>query len=85
VSHEPIAYTFEADHHCPDCTEERFGSDDAGFIACEPGGSPMRDSYGEFVGAVAPWDEWQQFSGEHETLACATCGLIIEEYEPYEG
>jgi len=22
---EPIAYTYEADLHCPSCTEERFG------------------------------------------------------------
>ena len=26
-----IAYTYEADYHCIDCTEKRFGQDDLGY------------------------------------------------------
>lgn len=25
MSHDPVAYTFEADVHCPECTKARFG------------------------------------------------------------
>jgi hypothetical protein len=30
---------------------------------------------------VAPWDEWIQGEGGPETLACGTCGGIIDTYE----
>jgi hypothetical protein len=34
MSHlEPIAYTYEADYHCPDCAVARFGADDNGYAA----------------------------------------------------
>jgi len=26
-----IGYTYEADYHCVDCTENRFGQDDLGY------------------------------------------------------
>lgn len=78
-SHAPIAYTYEAAYHCPDCAAERFGVDEHGFIPAD-----ALDGEGNPVGALAPWDEWQQFTGEHETLACDTCGRVIEEYEEVE-
>lgn len=74
---DPIAYTYEADYHCPGCAEERFGRSERGFI-----GEDSTDNENNPVGVVAPWDEWQQFNGEDETLACGTCGTVIEEYRP---
>lgn len=71
---DPIAYTYEADHHCESCALERFGRDEYGDIT-------GTDSEGNEVGVVAPWDEWQQQLEEAETLACGTCGGVIEEYE----
>ena len=71
----PIAYTYEAAHHCPECAARRFGVDDNGDIP-----PTAIDREGNPVGAVAPWDEWQNFTGEREVLACDTCGREIEEY-----
>ncbi len=67
----PIAYTYEADYHCEQCAVDRFGLGVSGD-----------DGEGNPVGAVFPWDEWQQFTGEPETLACGTCHAVIDEYVP---
>jgi hypothetical protein len=75
--YEPIAYTYEADVHCPSCAETRFGRDDDGWIA-----SGVVDAEGNEPGAIAPWDEWQDGTDEPQTLACGTCGCVIEEYDP---
>lgn len=64
--HEPITYTYEADHHCPDCAEKRFGRDEHGDIT-------GTDNEGNKVGIVMPWDEWFQVDGSCETLACGDC------------
>lgn len=74
---DPIAYTYEADYHCPQCAERRFGTDAEGWIPAD-----ALDQEGNLIGAVAPWDEWQQFSGERETLNCADCGEELDEYIP---
>ena len=76
---DPIAYTYEADHHCPDCAKERFGVDRNGFVP-----EDAEDNEGNPVGVVAPWDEWQSFEGGDETLACGTCGEVIAEYHPLD-
>jgi len=76
----PIAYTYDADVHCPACAEHKFGRGPGGWIAedCE-------DSEGNPVGVVAPWDEWE---GD---MWCGTCLLLIREAfddgppEPPEG
>jgi hypothetical protein len=60
-AHDPIAYTYEADIHCPECAEKRFGP-----------GAHGTDREGNEVGAVAPWDETSP-EGEH----CGTCGKEI--------
>lgn len=78
--HDPIAYVYEADHHCPECTYKRFGADDEGWIAMQDG-EPCVDGEGNPVGVLAPWDEWQSFDGGLETLACADCGYVIDTYE----
>ena len=70
---DPIAYTYDADWHCPDCAIARFG--------LEPGGrwprDDARDSEGNEVGAVAPWTEWWNLDGECEVLACSDCHEVI--------
>lgn len=71
MGHDPEAYTYEADVHCPNCAEKRFGHCDAhGDIAC-----CVTDSEGNEPGAVAPWDEWDG------TMACSDCGYVIRDAE----
>lgn len=72
----PIAYTYEADAHCPPCAIARFGH--------EPGHNwppeDARDREGNPVGAIWPWDEFHEpaESGRF-TLSCGTCqGTITE-------
>lgn len=68
--YDPIAYTYEADVHCPMCAYARFGAalDNA----------DTTDSEGNTIGAIAPWDE-QDTDG----LYCGDCGAeIIEPEEP---
>ena len=66
--YDPIAYTYEADVHCTDCTLARFGRDAAGWIA----GAGAIDSEGNTPGVIAPWDD-------EDDLACGDCGAIIRE------
>lgn len=74
--HDPIAYTFDADIHCPNCTRERFGRCSHGFIACpDDAHDPMTytDSEGNTVGIIAPWDEIET------PVSCGTCSELILE------
>lgn len=68
---DPIAYTSEADIHCPACAIARFGP--------EPGHAWVRDdasdAEGNPVGAVAPWDEIEAGT------SCADCGTLLRERE----
>jgi hypothetical protein len=70
---DPIAYTYDADNHCPSCAETRFGRSERGFIA-----EDSADSEGNPVGVIAPWDEWVSGLDGCETLACGTCLEVIE-------
>jgi len=54
-SSEPIAYTYEADTHCPYHARLRFGRDARGIISGE-----SVDSEGNAVGAVYEWDDWSE-------------------------
>jgi hypothetical protein len=80
--HDSIAYTYEADHHCADCAERRFGRGDDGSIATPRNGIACRDGEGNLVGALFPWDEWwanDAYEGRSEAvLACGTCGGEID-------
>jgi len=89
MSHHPIAYTYEADTHCPDCTETRFGRCNCGFIACtgdgpdcgypnRPNGWHPTDSEGNEPGVIAPWDEWTHGERGAETFVCGTCSTEID-------
>jgi hypothetical protein len=77
VVNGPIAYTYEADYHCEACAEARFGMNYADAVAGD-----AIDAEGNRVGVVAPWDEWQSFTGDCEVLACGTCGVVLDEYVP---
>lgn len=71
--HDPIAYTYNADYHCPGCAENAYGKGADGYI-----GTDSVDSENNSIGAIAPWDEWQQFHGGCEFLSCGTCGGSID-------
>ena len=71
-----MAYTYEADTHCPPCAIARFGT--------EPGRSWVRevatDSEGNPVGAVFSWEEWHETGMVGRfTLVCGTCSIVIDE------
>lgn len=79
--YEPIAYTYEADYHCDECAEKRFGRCEAGDVACQgpPDHEPKEDREGNPVGAVSPFDEWWEPSiDECQALSCGDCGAIID-------
>jgi len=67
-THDPIAYTYEADTHCPACAESRFGRSARGFIAKD-----ATDDEGNPVGAVFEWDECP------DGIVCGTCGGVVRD------
>lgn len=83
---DPIAYTYEADVHCPGCTIARFGRCPDGWVGCPTCAHPSDglDSEGNPVGVVAPWDEWCEPSehGRH-VLVCGTCGDEIDSHSAH--
>ena len=77
--YEPIAYTYEADYHCPPCAFEAFGQDEHGSVP-----EDAVDSESNPIGAVAPWDEWWEPSiDDKQSLVCGTCGDILDETEDW--
>lgn len=81
--HDPIAYTYEADYHCPRCAESRFGSDSHGWIAVTPDGDAALDNEGNPVGVLAPWDEWYDYDlPGTQVLTCGTCAREIDQFAP---
>lgn len=74
---DPIAYTYEADHHCVSCAIDRFGTAENGWVVPDK----AVDGEGNHVVPLAPWDEWwdASFDGEDEQrLICGTCGTEID-------
>jgi hypothetical protein len=67
---KPIAYTYEADTHCPKCARERFGDD------CEG-----TDNEGNPVGAIWSWSEWYEYGEGNQILGCGTCRDVIATHE----
>ena len=61
----PVAYTYEAAVHCPECTGARFGATAEGWIP-----EDAVDREGNGIGAIAPWDE-------DDTTNCDTCGVLL--------
>lgn len=60
---QPIAYTYEADIHCPGCTAQRFGAD-----LDMPNAHPV-DREGNYIGAVFDWEVQTE-----DTMCCGDCG-----------
>lgn len=79
MSHQPIAYTYDADTHCPPCAVARLGQ--------EPGHSwprdDARDAEGNPVSAIFPWDEWHEVEDARGTytLVCGTCNAVLDSCE----
>ena len=87
-----IAYTFEADNHCVDCTSKRFQYMDFYLNppaeGCDANGlhEYQVDSEGNLVHPVFSTDEWQEFDegfiadNPTQYLTCGDCHEVIEEY-----
>jgi hypothetical protein len=75
VSHNPIAYTYEADTHCYACTIVRFPT---------TYGTDREDNE---VGALFSWDEWcDPDESGMQYLMCGTCmGVIQQHYHDPRG
>ncbi len=70
---DTIAYIYEESIHCIECTERRFGRDDAGNVTGAGG-------QGHPAGELAPWDEWwDATSPTCQFLMCGTCETLIDE------
>ncbi len=84
--HEPIAYIYNADYHCPACTEAKFGADADGYIAIDAKGDPCLDSEGNEIGIIASWDtDWAENAWyEGESVAILTCGTCHQEIRRLE-
>jgi hypothetical protein len=81
-----IAYTYEADYHCPDCAIERFGQQEGRSWARED----ATDNEGNGVHPVFASDEWWNPGEGNQTLACTDCGRELDYHteepdEPEEG
>ena len=91
-----LAYTYEADYHCIDCTRKRFF-----YLYVEPNRSivttnfetdengilySQTDNEDNRVHPLFSTDEWQElddsYTSENPTqyLACGDCHTVIEEY-----
>jgi len=71
-----IAYDYEADHHCLECTARRFG----------PATDDCEDGEGNPIHPVLDTDEWyadEQYLGitGDAQLVCGDCGEVIEEVQ----
>lgn len=87
---DPIAYTYDADTHCPECARARFPRvRDPLCASCDvhAGGCSVhnvsppedaRDREGNPVGAVEPWDAWHEDAPGQFALVCGTCRTVID-------
>lgn len=87
---KPIAYTYEADYHCVDCTRERFAIMPTrprlrNIFNIEVDGNGINphalDNYGNPISAVFSTDELptdlEDRHGGWHTLNCGDCRAII--------
>lgn len=67
-----VAYTYEADTHCPGCTKASFGDDGMGH-------SYGVDAEGNEIHPIFGWDPgWHDDTVECEALVCGTCNGVID-------
>jgi hypothetical protein len=81
-----IAYTYDADYHCIDCTKDYLGTKPkANWAKFHEGEEEVEDSEGNPLHPVFDTDEWYAndiYEGrKHATLSCGTCGDIIREID----
>lgn len=71
-----IAYSYEADHHCIECTYKRFGGTPYSALEVER----AVDNEGNPVHPLFDTNEWHEpsISGV-QTLSCGDCGRIIDQ------
>ena len=78
-----LAYTYDADTHCIDCTVKRFGITSKYHLDM----FNQIDKTYNFVHAVFDIDEWYELEDWYvqenpiQYLACGTCHGIIDTYE----
>ena len=76
-----LAYTYDADYHCIDCTRKRF--DLGGF----DGKWNQLDREGNLIHPLFATDEWQEvdpsFLEENpiQFLTCGDCHAVIDQYD----
>ena len=81
-----IAYTYEADTHCIDCTQVRFHGSELKDTDSNGIGFEQADSLGDLVHALFSTDEWQEYDeaflaeNPPQYLACGDCFEVIDEY-----
>ena len=89
-----IAYTYEADYHCIDCTRKRYESGGFNYhgngtcLLCSgiSGIYDSLDNEGNLIHPLFDIDEWQEFDESFiaenpiQYLACGDCHEVIEEY-----
>jgi len=78
-----IAYKYDADHHCIDCTKQKFKQPLAIDLDIDDNGIGMEieDSEGNIVSPLFNTDEWTGYNGElGEFLSCGTCHKLIARY-----
>jgi hypothetical protein len=75
MASDVIAWIYDADHHCEQCAEERFGKDFADLDSCV-------DGEGNEITAVMEWEttlsEDHDWSTGPSVTGCGTCGDIVE-------
>jgi hypothetical protein len=84
-----IGYTYDADHHCTSCTiayikgSVRTSVHPEQLVRWLNGEDEFLDSEGNPIHPIFNTDEWfanDVYEGRtHATLACGTCGEIIDE------
>jgi hypothetical protein len=81
-----LAYTYEADTHCIDCTQVRYHGSELEDTDINGIGFEQADSEGNLVHALFSYDEWQEYDpaylAENPTqyLACGNCHEVIDSY-----
>lgn len=82
-----LCYTYDADHHCVECTKkyihEWFCPDSAKMFY--NGDTQLEDGEGNPIRAMLDNEEWYAndiYDGNTKaTLTCGTCGELIEEVD----
>lgn len=62
----PIAYVYDADTYCEECTVKKYGSTEGD------------DSEGNPIGAQFSWDEWWDGGPLCEVLSCGDCHTVLD-------